>query len=317
MMSVGTSPLTTSSLSSLTEKFKTLQVDGANETLKKTVPLEQKQEKPSTSISVDRFSSLPDLTTMSKTVGTAKRLLVVKNAHRDDIHGMISVSTDTFVTGSKDGSLKLWNTAGKLVHDVWSPKVINYTGWITALAPFGPNFWMSGTRDGYIDLWHNNGQHVRNLSGSTPPTPGIKCKLRNMERINCLVQDIASERTGQYYVGIPTGFSLHHVDQANLLDQCRTSENDWVYCIRPLADRKVMVVTGPNLDMYTYDPKSCVWAAEELLAETRTGSAKKQVRPFISDVTFLAGKSNICALSVFGGAVIVLDVATKNSSTDI
>jgi WD40 repeat protein len=308
-MSIGTSPFTANTLSPLTEAFVTFHISETDKT-RKAAPTEQKQEKPSVA-SVDRPVSTPELSIVSKTVGTAKRILVVKNAHRDDIHGMISVGVDNFVTGSKDGSLKLWSTAGKLVRDVWNPKVINYTGWITALAPFGPDLWMSGTRDGYIDLWQNSGTHSKNLSGATPSTPGIKCKLRNVERINCLVQDIAAERTGQYYVGVPTGFSLHHVNQANQLDQCRTSQNDWVYCIRPLAERKVMVVTGPNLDMYTYDPKTDVWLAEELLAETYTRPAKNQVRPFISDVTFLAGKSNLCALSVFGGAVVVLDISTK------
>ncbi len=297
----------TRSMDTLVGEFEALQTSETRE-MKASVPLEVKQEKQTPS------ASLSAPTTVSKTVGTANRMLIIKNVHQDDIHGMIPVGANTFVTGSKDGALKLWNTAGKLVCEVWSPKTINYTGWITALAPFGSNHWMSGTRDGYIDLWQNNGEHSKNLSGYVAPTPGIKCKARNVERINCLAQDVT---VGQYYVGVPTRFSMYQIDQPESIDQCKTSQNDWVYCIRPLADRKVMVVTGPNLDIFTHNPKSHNWVkeglvGEELIAGKRaTRSAQKQPRPFISDVVFLDGKTNLCALAVFGGAVIVFDIPTK------
>lgn len=282
-------------LSPLAKEFQSLQIEP------KLPPSENKEE-------VLEASPAPEIV---KTAGTAKRLFRIQYAHRDDVHGLIQVGSDTFVSGSKDGSLKLWNTQGQLVRNVWIPKVRDYTGWITALAPFGSNQWMSGTRDGYIDVWDNDGEHNQTLTSPEQGTTGYKCKERNAGRINCLSQDLAAEKTAQYYVGIATQFSLHKVSQPESLTSCTTSANDWVYCIRPLAERKVLVVTGPNLDLYTQEPKSGNWLAEELIAETRSKSNKKQPRPFISDVTFLDGKIGTCALSVFGGSVVLFDLASK------
>ena len=39
---------------------------------------------------------------------------IIKNAHDDDIHGLISLSNTDFVSGSKDQSLKRWTAEGDL-----------------------------------------------------------------------------------------------------------------------------------------------------------------------------------------------------------
>jgi WD40 repeat protein len=78
-----------------------------------------------------------------------------------------------------------------------------------------------------------------------------------------------------------------------------------------LAQRKLLVVTGPNLDIYTEQAKTRRWIAEELIAEPRRKPGETHPRPYISDVTFLDGKIHTCGLSVFGGPVVVFDIEAK------
>ncbi len=250
-----------------------------------------------------------------RTVGVAKKLLIVKNAHQDDIHAMLQVGADTFVTGSKDGALKMWNTAGKLAREVWNPEKIDYREWITALAPFGATRWISGTRNGYVDLWKNNGEHIKSLNATVEVPHGAKCKPRNLERINCLGETCATDSTSLYYVGRATQFSTHHADKDKAVNTCVTSSNDWVYCITPLTDRKIMVVTGATLDIVTHNPKTNRWTKSALIVEKRSKLIAAHQRPFISGVTALDGKPGVYGIAVFGGSVHMLDLNVQKVVT--
>lgn len=244
---------------------------------------------------------------IQKTVGIVKPLLLVKNAHQDDIHGMLQVGENEFVTGSKDGSIKMWNSAGKLLRNVWTSEKIDYREWITALAPFGVRRWLSGTRSGYLDLWSNAGEHIKSLQVPVKKPVGVQCKLRNLGRISGLAQSLNSDLTSCYYVGGATQFSTYHMDTSVPLNTCITSRNDWVYCITPLTDKKIMVVTGANLDICTL--ASDRWMKKALITEPlSTGKGK---RPFISNVTPLDGKPGVYGIAVFGGSLKILDLNTQ------
>ena len=249
--------------------------------------------------------------TTHKAVGVAKSLLVVKNAHGDDIHGMLQVGAKTFVTGGKDGALRMWNIAGELVREVWQPAKIDYHEWITALAPFGASRWISGTRNGYLDLWGNAGEHIKSLEAKIAASSGAKCKDRNAGRINCLAQCLNADTTSHYYVGRPTLFSTQHTDISAPLNTCITSTNDWVYCITPLTNAKLMVVTGARLDIWTKVTGQHLWKQNALITEARSKAVKAHQRPFISNVTPLDGKPGVYGLAVFGGAVTLMDLNTE------
>lgn len=245
-------------------------------------------------------------TTGTPTVGTPGQRLVVRNVHQDDIHGMIRVGPTTFVTGSKDGALKLWNDEGELVKSVWEPHNINYREWITALTAIGVDRWMSGTRNGYIDLWDNTGKRLATFEpdsvAASSTSTSHKCKERNFNRINCMAQGISSGND-IYYVGRPTQFTVHRLAGTSPIDGCSTSPNDWVYCITPLTDRKVMVVTGAHLDIL--EKKSSLWEKTALIKEEKT---RGEERPFISSVNALQDLPGYYSLAVFGGSVVVIDI---------
>ncbi len=241
----------------------------------------------------------------------ARPFQIVPNVHQDDIHGCLRLPDQTFISGSKDGSLKKWDLNGKWICNVYLPPKINYYSWITALAPLGRDYWLSGTRDGYVDYWNVEGFLEKNLQ--TPPRNlpnDHKCKERNVQRINCLA-DLThfTPDTYTFLAGRPTRFSLHSLKDQGLKRHCETSKNDWVYCIHPLSANSFLVVTGTNLDIWKSAHLSH-WEKDPLITEPyQKPTDPNEVRPFISAVTPLDGNS--FGLAVFDGSVRVYDLARK------
>lgn len=247
-----------------------------------------------------------------QSVGEIKSLKNIKNAHQDDIHGMILAGPSTFVTGSKDGALKLWNHE-ELVRDVWIPEGIDYKEWITALSPLGADRWISGTRNGFVDLWENSGERIASLEVNPPNSGSHKCKDRNASRVNCIAQDTFSQ--GVFYIGRPTQFTVHELTEddsatyVTTINSCKTSENDWVYCVTPLAKKKVLVVTGARFDIFEVANKG--WKKTALINEAYSKDTPRHQRPFISCVTGLQNQPGIYGLAVFGGPVRIMNVETQ------
>lgn len=248
-------------------------------------------------------------------VGQITPLKYIQNAHQDDIHAMIAAGSNAFITGSKDGALKLWNQE-KLIMEVWKPKWISYEEWISALSPLGADKWISGKRNGYVDLWKNSGQHVASLQVNAATSKSFKCKERNANRVNCIAQDLFSQDNSIFYVGRPTQFTVHRLrtddsDQtyATTINTCMTSQNDWVYCVTPLAPKKVMVVTGARLDIFEAANKT--WKQTALIKEEYSKDTPRHQRPFISCVTHLQNQLGIYGLAVFGGPVTLMNIVTQ------
>jgi len=250
-----------------------------------------------------------------QSVGEIKVLKHISDAHQDDIHAMIDTGSNTFVTGSKDGGLRLWNQE-ELVRDVWIPDSINYQEWITALAPLGANNWLSGTRNGYVDLWENSGERVASLEVNATASSSYKCKERNASRVNCIAQDLFSQGDPIFYIGRPTQFTVHRLKRNNPkkisavnINSCTTSKNDWVYCVTPLAPKKVMVVTGARLDIF--EAAKNQWKQTALIKEEYSKDTPPHQRPFISCVTQLQNQPGNYGLAVFGGPVTIINIETQ------
>ncbi len=259
-----------------------------------------------------------DLNAPSQTLNlTAKRVSMVKNAHADDIHGMISLGNHQFVTGSKDGSLKIWNDQGKLVTDVWKPPEIDYTKWITALANVDENRWMSGSRDGNVILWNNTGKCEKVLNAPAGNLNFSKTsKKRNLGRVNSLTARINKNGNLFYYVGRPCHFTIHSARQSQKsyseknFGYCKTNNNDWVYCIHSLSDSKALVVTGDKLDVWLRREKSRIWdRCDSLVAPEWKKNAQ---RPFISALVPLSHNLSTCfGLAIFDGSIACIDIESK------
>lgn len=239
-------------------------------------------------------------------------LKIVKNVHQDDIHCVASLADKTFVTGSKDGSIKKWNRDGTLVRLIVDPKKIDYTKWVTAIAPFDGENWLSGTREGKAYLWNNAGTASIDMLTKHAPLPSKKnpkCKARNAHRINCLAGFTAQSKKAFFFAGWATQFSLHDATTCKRLRCTYTSENDWVYAIQPLTPEALLVVTGCRLEVWGLKKGTYDWEMQNsLIAENR----KLPQRPYISAITPLLNSAEKFGLAVFDGSVRVCDLEKKS-----
>ena len=247
----------------------------------------------------------------------AKRGTTIRHLHRDDVHGMIQLSRDTFVTGSKDGCLKMHDVAKRGSKSIQDTGRIDYTKWITALTPAGDSHWLSGTRDGTVSLWDNSGQFLRKLR-ATPPNwqRSGTSKTRNLGRVNCLTASVPKRDNIIYYVGRPTHFSVYSIDLDNVMERSlgsyETSENDWVYCLNELLPLKMLVTTGDKLEIWARDGRH--WQFSRSLINP--GKTKRgEPRPFISSVKPLShAPTSSFGLAVFDGSVRSVDVESGSDN---
>lgn len=243
---------------------------------------------------------------MAAIAGTPQKVQVIRNVHNDDIHGLLPLRDRTFITGSKDGSLKKWDFNGELVKVIYDPGQVRYTSWITALSTMGPDSWLSGTRDGYVHSWTNEGKMLRELR--TPKRGGIdsRCKERNFQRITCLADFTLKRVRPEFLMGRPTQFTVHKSPDYEAVDGAKTSDNDWVYALHPLTETRVLVVTGGRLDLLEKEGK--LWKMIPLLRE---GQRLNGQRPFISAITPLRGNASLFGLSIFNGRIAVYDLEAR------
>lgn len=248
-------------------------------------------------------------------------LKVTLNAHQDDIHGLLPLSNRTLISGSKDGCLKQWDHEGNLVREIVRKGSIDYRRWITALGHFGSQLWMSGTRDRCIDLWDENGNHIRSFNLYPACNTSTTSKARNMERVLSLVKLTSAEDDPTFLVGWPSQFTAHQIDSDDRLGSAVTHRNDWVYCLTPLAERRVAVVTGAKWEIW--EPKNSKliqWiCSATLIRETSLVRGEGAQRPFISSVTPLIGSAHHFGLSLFNGgreeedSILIYDIEKRKS----
>jgi WD40 repeat protein len=239
-----------------------------------------------------------------------QRVRVVQNVHQDDIHSIVRLHDQTFITGSKDGSLKKWRLDGTLVCELYNPQEIDYTKWVTASAVINDNYWISGNREGAVHLWDNAGKCIKDLRAEPYQSDrGPKCKERNMRRVHCLTSLESHLGKPFFLAGWPTQFTVHSYDDCRRLSYTFTSGNDWVYAIQPINKKALLVITGCRLDLYTYDLVRRRWFHNRPLI---TEGERTEQRPFISAITPLRDNPNLFGLAVFDRAVRVIDIASGN-----
>lgn len=241
------------------------------------------------------------------------RVKVITNVHQDDIHGIIKLADQTFITGSKDGSLKKWDLNGDLIQVISNPGHIDYRNWITALAPLNEESWLSGTRNGNTYLWNNKGECIADLKTRHGPYPAtnLRCKQRNVHRVNCLASFNFSN-SGLFLMGWPTQFSIHSAETSKRLSYTYTSETDWVYAIHPLSRNSLLVVTGCNFENWQIENSarnSSRWQCKASLVKNE----QVYPRPFISAATPLQNADNLYGIAVFDGSVRVIDIQTQET----
>ena len=233
------------------------------------------------------------------------------NLHRDDIHGIIQLGNSELVSGSKDGSLVKIDPDGKKLRSfqpMYPSGMPDYNRWVTSIARLSSSLWLHGTRDGKVCLWENK-MRCRRIWDCPIDAHHIS-KIRNFHRIMCFGTPFKKDAAPlSFFVGQATKFSLKNMDPKIPSRDFVASENDWIYAIHPMSEQKMLVVTGPNLFVWSFEN---TWKPSyPLVQEGTVSTTEYRQRPYISSVIELASHAHLIACTFFGGAVAVLDTETK------
>lgn len=239
-------------------------------------------------------------------------LFCISNAHQDDIHGLIPFSETSFISGSKDTTLKVWE--GKRPrYSLVREGDKGYKRWITALTRFSDKRWAAGTRDGQITIWSGINP-ITQLEYSPSSSPYYRCKNRNRFRINCITEHPSSGKELLFYTGSPSFFHLWSANKKKIIQSYQADKNDWVYCIDILEKQKLLLAIGSRLEVWDLsqhpNPEKTV-----LLKETNSNKTPHQ-REHISSITRLEGEPSFLAAAIFNGSVKVIDLSTQKVVKD-
>lgn len=230
----------------------------------------------------------------------------VNRAHTDDIHGLLSISDNAFVSGSKDNTLQMWKVDGTHIKNVSATRG-GYTKWITALASLKDGRWASGDRTGRMTVWTKEGVPWSWFSYN--PNQGekgtYKCKDRNKQRINCIKPCTDAKNPNLIYVGVPKYLQIWDVQQRCIVQQYVAHKNDWVYCVEELGcgPDRLAVVIGSTLEVWDafQEQKFTIFTEPP---KTRFSNQ----RAHISATTLLDGGVRHLAGACFDGKIRVFDL---------
>ena len=226
------------------------------------------------------------------------------NAHNDDIHALVSLTPTTFVTGSKDSTVKVWDFTKKTqtpcrpLHGARG-----YKSWITACAAVDEDTFVTGTRDGYIDTWTFEGQSKGSIAYDTKLV--TKSKDRNKLRIHCVAKNTFGA-PGTFFTGASGCFLLWDSKEQQAVKNWVAHANDWVYCIEPLTDAKLLVVIGSTIEVWDNIYSEDI-ERSPLLQEVR----KAKQRPHVSAIIRLEHASHVMPCALFDGSVRIVDIEAQ------
>jgi len=239
---------------------------------------------------------------------------IIDDAHFGDIHGFIKLSDGTFISGSKDNSLIKWNYHGELVKvvDEVEPMEQSPRDWITSLQVVNESYWLSGERNGRVSLWKTNGSFVKDIQLRLPQRGEHVGHNYNAQRVNCFATGL-NKSAPSFFAGFATRFTEYNLIEGQV-SSTKVHKNDWIYCITPLTEDKLLTVTGCALDVWSRVDRDW-YKTETLISEgpyiPSPKGKKKAQRPFISSMAPLNALHTHFALGVFDGSVKVMDIQTK------
>ncbi len=238
-------------------------------------------------------------TFVCKSLGTSRQV------HWDDIHALKLLSNGNFVSGSKDNSLCIWNQNGKLVKIVRDiePTAMDEKAWITSIGILNKDYWVSGERNGRVCLWTTEGDFVRNILPKMPGSGHVSHAF-NAKRVNAIAAGL-DPHSPSLFLGFPTLMDEFSFIENRTITSTLIHKNDWVYCIHPLTDKKVMNVVAGNLEVWEKTERQ--WKRSKLLV-SENRKKRNNDREHISSLTQIEGNANLYGFGVFGGGVKVIDI---------
>lgn len=230
----------------------------------------------------------------------------VPDAHWDDIHTLTRLTEGTFVSGSKDNSLYIWDLDGRPVRVVREvePMGIDQQRWITAGAQLNDHYWASGDRTGEVSLWTTKGDFVRNLRFQLPRRGHISHQF-NRNRINCIVAG-TDPTNPTLFAGLPTQFDEFSFIANKTISSVQVHPNDWVYCLHPMKEDRMAVVVAGSLDVW--GKVSGRWQkVQRVIQETSLKGKGKKERRHISCLANVGSTSHFAA-GAFDGSIQLADL---------
>jgi len=259
----------------------------------------QSQSPPSQPAFAQQKSSVPQ---------KSEPLFVIKDAHLDDIHALRLLSDGTFISGSKDNCLCKWSQTGDLINTIKEPDPLETTSrdWITAIEVLNDEYFLSGERNGRVSLWSTAGKFIRHLSLRLP-YPGHISDPLNRRRVNCLAAH-TNKQNPSFFTGFPKIFDEFNLIEDRTISVNKAHDNDWVFCLFPLTERRLLVVTGGTLQ--AWEKTNHKWICTETLLREEKKCGKQ--RSFISSLVPLA-TPHYFGLSIFNGIVKAFDIEQKTT----
>ncbi|MCE5294004.1 MAG: hypothetical protein LLF94_05265, partial [Chlamydiales bacterium] len=197
---------------------------------------------------------------------------------------------------------KVWDVSKKAQHTCTpSHGKRGYESWVTAVAVVEDDLFVSGTRDGYLDIWNFAGKEMGSLTYE--PRANTVSKARNQARIHCVARNTFG-KPGTFFAGASGCFQLWN--REGVLKSWTAHENDWVYCIEPLSEDRLITVIGSAIQVWEGVFQEDV-KKYPLLNEKRKG---KQ-RAHISAITRLENAPNTMPCALFDGSVRVVDIESR------
>jgi len=241
----------------------------------------------------------------------------VTNAHRDDIHGMISIH-DRIITGSKDTSVRMWRDNGDaqgvlFQHPYTTAAHYSYKHWITALHTFSDGSIIAGSRNGYItcqDMYTNKTYYTGILEHQWSARNKLKhaaYKQRNEPRITSIMCQEADGYSA--LIGMPEKFMQFDLSSKTIRRVFKFDTPDWVYGFSQVTLQKIAVIHACTLSLFEeidVNVDQNGWQKTATLLQE--GERVNAQRPFISDINRFEENHAQLAMAFFGGITRVIDL---------
>ena len=244
----------------------------------------------------------------------------INNAHKDDIHGISKVTPNSFLSGSKDSSLKQFGLDGHMVkvlsmHPACTGDEHPYFYWITALDNFSDGSWVSGQRNGFLQCGDLK-KYIYFSKIATDQITGISnttgfCKERNERRIS----SIKCLDLYKSLVGIPGGFFEFDYTTGRTVRSFSLGTPDWVYGFCPISPERIAVIHATSLSIF--QPTDLSYTKLSTLISYDPAENLEQ-KPFISSIQAMKESDNSqptqkVALSCLGGETQIRDLETNQA----
>lgn len=235
----------------------------------------------------------------------------IKNAHLDDIHGLIKLGSKKIVSGSKDSTVKIWDAQDRSHLEIRSGAG-DYTSWITSLANLDNSQFAVGTRDGFLEILDENGAILSSCKSPKTSNNSGGCKERNEERINCISAPPSGDPSSYVYVGRPQFLEIFDRATKTFVRSIKAHLKDWVWAISPLENQRIVIAVGSQLELWNLGKNPY---QSDVLIPRCIFSEKSTYKPFITHICPIKGQQGVLATAYYDGDFKIYSLQNQTERT--